>query len=138
MSMRPSTMRRMLATVLPTALAAVLLSGCAESRMLLDSDVPLPDGMTTVRSADIRRSGGVVTGGRFLLAGSVPNAADLLDATTERFRASGWSVVREESGLDLSTARFAKANRTVDLTITRRALEPDMSTGVLEVASVAP
>ena len=131
-------MRRVLATVLPTALAAVLFSGCAESRMLLDSDVPLPDGMTTVRSADIRRSGGVVTGGRFLLAGSVPNAADLLDATTERFRASGWSVEREEAGLDLSTARFTKANRTVDLTITRRALEPDMSTGVLEVASVAP
>jgi len=135
--MRPSTTRRVLATVLPTALAAVLLAGCAESRMLLDSDVPLPDGMTTVRSADIRRSGGVVTGGRFLLAGSVPDAAELLDATTERFRASGWSVVREEAGLDLSTARFTKANRIVDLTITRRALEPDMSTGVLEVASVA-
>jgi hypothetical protein len=138
MSMRPSTMRRVLAAVLPTALAAALVAGCSESRMLLDSDVPLPDGMTTVRSADIRRSRGLVTGGRFLLAGSVPNAADLLDATTERFRASGWMVVREESGLDLSSARFAKANRTVDLTITRRALDPDMSTAVLEVVSAVP
>jgi len=115
-----------------------VLQACSSSRTLLDSDVPVPDGMTTVRSADIRRSGGVVTSGRFLLAGSVLDAAESLADTSGRFRAAGWKVEREEVGLDLASARFTKAGRSVELSIARRALDPDMSTAVLEISSVAP
>lgn len=119
------------------AVAALLagLQACSGSQTLLDSDVPLPDGMTSVRSADIRRSGGTVTGGRFLLAGQVPDAAATLESTAERFVANGWRVDAQQAGLDLSTARFSKGSRTVTLSIARRTLEPDMSTGMLEVTS---
>lgn len=120
------------------AAAVTVLASCSGSRTLLDSDVPVPDGMSTVRSADIRRSAGVVTSGRFLLAGSVTDASELLDATSDRFRAAGWSVAPGEAGLDLAAARFMKAGRTVDLSIARRALDPDMSTAVLEISSAAP
>ena len=120
-----------------TALAAVL-QACSTSRTLLDSDVPVPDGMTTVRSADIRRSGGVVTSGRFLLAGSVLDAAESLADTRGRFQAAWWEVDREEAGLDLASARFTKAGRSVELSIARRALDPDMSTAVLEISSFVP
>lgn len=119
------------------AVAALLagLQACAGGQTLLDSDVPMPDGMSTVRSADIRRSGGVVTGGRFLLAGEVPDAAATLDSTIARFVASGWRVDAREAGLDLSSARLSKGSRTVTLSIARRTLEPDMSTGMLEVTT---
>lgn len=121
------------------AVAALLagLQACAGGQTLLDSDVPMPDGMATVRSADIRRSGGTVTGGRFLLAGEVPDAAATLESTVDRFVANGWRVDAKEAGLDLSTARFSKGARTVTLSIARRTLEPDMSTGMLEVTSSA-
>ena len=52
-------------------LAVAPLAACARDTMLLESDIPLPRGMTTVRSADIRRSAGQVTGGTFLLSGDV-------------------------------------------------------------------
>ena len=120
--------------------AAAALAGlhaCASSPTLLDSDVPMPDGMATVRSADIRRSGGIVTGGRFVLAGEVPDAAATLGSTIDRFVANGWRVDARSAGLDLSTARFSKGSRSISLTIARRALEPDMSSGFLEVTSAA-
>jgi len=79
--------------VLAVAALAAALQACSSAPMLLDSDVPMPDGMSTVRSADIRRADGTVTGGRFLLAGEVPDAAATLESTAERFVANGWRVV---------------------------------------------
>lgn len=105
--------------------------------MLLESDVPLPDGMTVVRSADLRRDAGTVTGGRFLLAGGVRDAGELLSDTIARFESGGWTVVDSRGGLDLASARLEKGARRAELTIHRRALEPDMSSGMLEVSSVA-
>lgn len=110
-------------------------SGCAGDRTLLESDVPLPLGMETVRSADIKRAAGTVTGGRFLLAGEVRDASDTLRTTIARFEAEGWRVETREAGLDLSSARFAKNGRVVTLSIARRALDPDMSTAMLEISS---
>ena len=123
--------------VLAIAALSVVLHACSSSTTLLESDVPLPDGMTVVRSADLRRDAGTLTGGRFLLAGRVRDAGELLTATLGRFESDGWTVVDSRVGLDLSTARLEKGARRAELTITRRALEPDMSTGTLEVASGA-
>ena len=123
--------------VLAIAIVAAAMQACSSSSTLLDSDVPLPDGMTTIRSADIRRAGGTVAGGRFLLAGSVPDAAATLASTVAAFESNGWRVESRDAGLDLSTARFSKGDRTVTLSIARRAVEPDMSTGMLEVATSA-
>lgn len=121
--------------VLAFAVLASALQACSGTPSLLDSDVPMPDGMSTVRSADIRRSGGTVTGGRFLLAGAVPDAAATLESTVARFVANGWTVDAQDAGLDLSSARFSKGARVVTLSIARRTLEPDMSTGTLEVTT---
>ena len=123
--------------VLAVAALAAALQACSSAPMLLDSDVPMPDGMSTVRSADIRRADGTVTGGRLLLAGAVPDASATLEATVSRFAANGWRVEAQDAGLDLSTARFSKGSRVVTLSIARRTLEPDMSTGTLEVISAA-
>jgi hypothetical protein len=113
------------------------LHACSSSTTLLESDVPLPDGMTVVRSADIRRDAGSLTGGRFLLAGRVRDAGELLSDTLLRFESGGWAVVDSRTGLDLASARLEKGARRAELTIHRRALEPDMSTGTLEVNSAA-
>lgn len=102
--------------------------------MLLESDVPLPPKMESVRSADIRRAGGTVTGGRFILAGEVNDARNSLDETIERYRSNGWSVVESTRGLDRSTAVFRKGSRTATVAIERRTLSPDMSSGTLVIA----
>lgn len=121
--------------VLALAVLAAALQACSSGEMLLESDVPLPDGMSTLRSADIRRIGGTVVGGRFLLSGEVPDASETLRRTAARFESNGWRVEERDAGLDLSTARFTKDGRSVRLSISRRALEPDMSTGMLEVTT---
>lgn len=101
--------------------------------MLLESDVPLPHAMTTVRSADIRRSGGTVSGGTFLLAGEVQDARSSVDLAADRFRAHGWTAAAIDGNIDLANARFTKDTRTVALTLRRRSLEPEMSSGSLTV-----
>jgi hypothetical protein len=121
------------------ALAATFLTlaGCSSNAMLLESDVPLPNGMETVRSADIRRSAGTVSGGSFVLAGPCNDAADLLASTVERYRSNGWVVVAQNPGLDRSVAEFSKDTRRLELAIQRRALEPDMSSGFITITSTA-
>jgi hypothetical protein len=120
-------------TVTSVFAAAMMLVGCSHDAMLLESDVPVPTGMETVRSADIRRSEGTVSGGRFILAGPVEDAGSLMVATRERYRANGWKTVLLEDGLDHAEGIFEKGNRRARLTIDRRAIEPDMSSGSLEI-----
>ncbi|MFM7134297.1 MAG: hypothetical protein ACKO0W_08275 [Planctomycetota bacterium] len=120
------------------ALAALLGGGCVSGPMLAESDVPLPESMRVVRSADIRRSGGTVTGGRYLLSGDVRDAGESLAALVTRFEAQGWTLVRSETGLDLATAELAKGGRTASVRLERRALDPAMSTGMLTLGAAAP
>jgi hypothetical protein len=103
--------------------------------MLLESDVPLPTGLSTIRSSDIRRTDGTVSGGKFLLAGDVNDARDLITETAEIYRDNGWTIVRASGGLDLATGVFRKDDRIAEITLRRRALTPEMSTGMLEVKS---
>lgn len=117
--------------------APMILLGCSHDAMLLESDVPVPNGMETVRSADIRRSEGTVSGGRFVLAGPVNDAGSLMVATRERYRSNGWTTVLLEDGLDHAEGIFEKGNRRARLTIDRRAIEPDMSSGSLEIGPVS-
>ena len=112
---------------------ACLLGACASAPTLLESDIPLPDGMRTLRSADIRRAGGEVVGGRFLLAGSVDDARDTVNAAVQRFAEKGWTVASTTLGLYHSAASVPKGTRRVELVVDRRALEPARSTGRLEV-----
>lgn len=127
-----------LAPRIAAALCAAALAACSGERTLLESDVPLPPKMESVRSADIRRAGGTVAGGRFILAGEVNDARDALDETIERFRANGWSVSESTRGLDRSTAVFRKGSRTATVSLERRTLEPDMSTGLLVIVDGDP
>lgn len=101
--------------------------------MLLESDVPLPDGMSTVRSADIRRAAGTVSGGTFLLSGPVTDARGDLELCSSRYADAGWFVVKSDGNSDTASAIYAKDTRVVDLTLRRRALEPRMSMGSLTV-----
>lgn len=110
------------------------LTGCSSTEsMLAESDVPVPEGLETVRSADIRRARGSLSGGTFLLAGPVMDAGQLLDDTTERYESSGWQIVDREPGLDRAAATYSKDSRTARLEILRRAVEPDMSSATIEV-----
>ena len=106
--------------------------------MLLESDVPIPEGMSTVRSADIRRGGGTVTGGRFLIAGEFDDADRLLGATIARFESSGWRLGEVEHGLDHAAATFTKGARTARVELDRRTLDPGMSSGMIEITSGGP
>ncbi|MFZ9880823.1 MAG: hypothetical protein ACO3QC_05420 [Phycisphaerales bacterium] len=123
--------------VLPLLAASVLVAACASTPVVLESDVPLPPGMSTVRSADIKRAGGTVTGGTFLLAGEVVDARDTISALAARFRDEGWVVLVRESGLDFATCVATKGGRSVEVRIDRRALDPAMSSGMLVVKSAA-
>lgn len=116
-------------------LAALALVGCSHDTMLLESDVPVPQEMTTVRSADIRRSGGTVSGGSFLLAGDVENARRSVTKCAKRFDENGWKTVKIDGNADASTAIFTKDTRTAELTLRRRSLEPRMSNGLLTMQS---
>jgi hypothetical protein len=126
----------------PQALVALvlLLGACRSLPTILESDIPVPEGMQSIRSADIRRSGGEVVGGRFLLSGVVDDARDTVRSTSARFESAGWTVESSELGLDHAVAEFAKGARRVRLVVDRRALEPAMSSGLIEVraASSAP
>lgn len=101
--------------------------------MLLESDVPLPRGMSTVRSADIRRTAGTVAGGSFLLAGEVTDARSAVDLAATRFRAHGWTPGPSTGDHDSASATFTKDARSASLTLWRRGLDPKMSTGSLTV-----
>lgn len=119
------------------AVAILLLAlapcACARDTMLLESDVPLPRGMSTVRSADIRRSGGTVSGGTFLLAGEVSDARSAVDLAATRFRAAGWTAGASAGDHDSASATFTKDARSASLTLWRRGLDHRMSTGTLTV-----
>lgn len=106
--------------------------------MLLESDVPLPHGMSTVRSADIRRAGGTVTGGSFLIAGEVADARSAVDLAAERFRSHGWTPAMSSGDQDSASVTCTKDTRTAQLTLWRRGLDPKMSTGTLAVRSGQP
>jgi hypothetical protein len=129
-SARPSA-----TTLALTTLLLASLGGCSRATMLLESDVPLPTGLSTIRSSDIRRTDGTVSGGKFLLAGDVNDARDLITETAEIYRDNGWTIVRASGGLDLATGVFRKDDRIAEITLRRRALTPEMSTGMLEVKS---
>jgi len=116
-------------------LAMAALTACASDTMLLEGDIPLPEGLVTVRSADIRRGEGTVTGGRFILSGEIRDASTAMETATERFAAHGWSRAALEGNADAAKARFTKGARSVDLELRRRALDPCNSQGVLSVAS---
>jgi hypothetical protein len=122
-----------------TALCGLLLlAGCSSDTMILESDVPLPSGMSTIRSGGIRRGGGTVTGGEFIIAGEVANARSSMDGAAERFRAHGWAVSSTTGDSDIATGTFVKDSRTAALTIRRRTIEPRMSTGMLSVTQAKP
>ncbi len=108
-------------------------AACARDAVLLESDVPLPEGMTVLRSTDIRRARGEVTGGRFLLSGSTLDAADTVRETIARFESRGWTLQSTEYGLDHARAELAKGSRVAELRIDRRALDPAMSSGMLSI-----
>lgn len=112
---------------------ALLLGACASGPMLVESDVPLPESMRIVRSADIRRGGGTVTGGRYLLSGATRDAGESMIALIDRFEVQGWTLVRSEIGLDLATAELAKDTRRATVRIDRRALDPAMSSAELVI-----
>ena len=116
-------------------LAMAALTACAKDTMLLEGDIPLPEGLVTVRSADIRRADGVVTGGRFILSGEVADAGAAMTASAERFAAHGWTRASSEGDADAAKARFTKGARAVDLELRRRGLDTRNSQGVLSVAS---
>ncbi len=118
-------------------LLALPTAACTRDTMLLESDIPLPRGMQTVRSADIRRSAGTVSGGTFLLSGEVEDARSSVDLAAARFAAYGWQLVATEGDANVARARFAKDSRTAALSLRRRALDPVMSTGSLEVQAAA-
>jgi hypothetical protein len=113
------------------------IAGCARDTMLLEGDIPLPRGMTTVRSADIRRNSGEVTGGTFLLSGDVPDARSSVDLAATRFAVHGWSLAGVTGDASMASARFTKNSRSATLMLRRRDLEPVMSTGSLEVTTTA-
>ena len=128
---RPRTTgRRVIASA---AAACALLAACTRDTMLLESDVPLPRGMSTVRSADIRRDGGTVTGGDFILSGELEDARKAIRASAERFEANGWTIVRADGNTDAANGEFVKDTRTAVLSLRRRALEPKMSSGTLAI-----
>jgi hypothetical protein len=135
---RPGAPSRLAAALLSAGvLSTGILGACSSEQTLLESDVPLPPKMESVRSADIRRTGGTVSGGRFVLAGEVNDARNSLDETIERYRSNGWSVVESTRGLDHSTAVFRKGSRTATISIERRTLSPDMSSGSLVIVDGA-
>ncbi len=116
-------------------LGLALASGCSTDHRILESDVYLPEGMTTIRSSNIRRADGSLVGGDFLLAGRVNDAEASMDDLVDEYRSNGWFLKREIPGLDFSRADLVKGDRTVTVELVRRRLDPANSTGTIVVAS---
>ncbi len=121
---------------LSSLLAAIFLAaGCASDHplTLLDSDVPTPPEMDVRYSFDIVRDGGELSGGRFVLAGSVQDIVVAADETVARYAASGWEV-RERVVLPAqATLVFAKGARTSRIEIEKRRIDPQMSSAIVQL-----
>ncbi len=121
---------------LPTLVLALLV-GCSTDRSILESDVYLPENMTTIRSANIRRVDGALIGGDFLIAGRVNDAEASVDELVAYYCSNGWFLKRQIPGLDFSRADLVKGDRTVTVELVRRRIDPANSTGTIVVASAS-
>lgn len=118
------------------ALAATLVAGACSSTpdTLLESDIPVPPDMVVRYSTDIRREGSTLTGGDFLLAGSVEHLQKSVDTTVERFTSAGWKETSRQMQWALAVLEFSKGPRTCRVEIDARRVDPRMSKTVMRVA----
>ena len=85
-------------------------------------------------STDIRREGSTLTGGDFLLAGSVEHLQKSVDTTVERFTSAGWKETSRQMQWALAVLEFSKGPRTCRVEIDARRVDPRMSKTVMRVA----
>jgi hypothetical protein len=113
----------------------VALIGCAGGPppTFVESDVPLPPSMGVRFSSDIRREGGELTAGRFLLSGPVHDIVAAADETSQRYSDNGWREDERILQSNRASMKFSKDSRTVRVEIDRRRVDPDMSTATVRV-----
>jgi len=95
--------------------------------------VPLPPSMGVRFSSDIRREGGELTAGRFLLSGAVPDIVAAANETSQRYSEQGWREDERILQSNRASMTFSKDARTVRVDIDRRRVDPDMSTATVRV-----
>jgi hypothetical protein len=100
---------------------------------LLDSDVPTPPEMDVRYSFDIVKSGGALSGGRFILSGEVESLADAAEETVQRYSTNGWSLRERRMQTAQALLVFEKGGRTVTVDIQKRRVDPEMSSAVVVV-----
>ena len=116
------------------ASACTALAACSgRPTTVLESDVPIPPGMDALTTADVDRSGGVLTRVRVVCRGDLRSISDTSDRMRDAFSLQGWSCTAIDARTETATMIFAKDDRiaTVDVHINR--IDPKMGSAVLKV-----
>lgn len=100
---------------------------------VLESDVPIPPGMEAITTADVDRTGGVITRVRVVCRGDLRSMSDTSDRMRDAFALQGWTCTAIDARPETATMTFSKDDRiaTVDVHINR--IDPKMGSAVLRV-----
>ena len=116
------------------AAACACVAGCSGlPNTVLESDVPIPPGMEAITTADVDRTGGVVTRVRVVCRGDLRSMADTSDRMRGAFAMQGWTCTGIDARPETATMTFEKDDRiaTVDVHINR--IDPKMGSAVVRV-----
>lgn len=124
---------------LATSLAALAVAGCSSTPdTILESDVPLPPGLSVRVSSDVTRSDGQLSGGFFLLYGEIDDPVRLAGETRERFVLKGWRGSTVYDSPHRVRLEFTKDRRVAEVELVSRRVDPMMSSGSVRLAESDP
>lgn len=105
---------------------------------MLESDVPIPQGLDALSTADVGRSAGVLTSVRVVCRGDLRSISESSDRVRDAFSMQGWSCTAVNARTETATLTFSKDDRvaTVDVHVNR--VDPKMGSAVIRVRPAQP
>lgn len=118
------------------AIALSALSACSTAPThFVESDVPVPVGMTVRYSTDLKREQGVLSSGWFILWGNITDVNKTANGTVTRFEEDGWRLVEKSISAKRAALTFAKDSRTTRIDIDARRIDPGSSSATVRVSA---
>lgn len=123
----------------PFLVALLAGAGCSSTPdTILESDVPLPPGLSVRASSDVARSEGQLSAGFFLLYGEIDDPVRLGTETRGRFLNAGWQGIVTYESPRLVRLEFTKGRRAAKVELVSRRIDPMMSSGSVRLAESVP
>jgi len=115
--------------------AAALAVGCASGPdTILESDVPLPPGLSIRASSEVDRRDTTLTGGFFVLYGEIDDPIRLGRETAARFATYGWRATPLYESPHRVRLECVKGTRRATVELVSRRIDPMMSSGTVRLS----